>query len=210
MFITFEGIDHCGKSTQIRRVADWLDADRIGYLLVREPGGTIISELIRGLLLDARLQEMCAKTELLLFSAARAQLVREKILPALDAGVVVIADRFYDSSTAYQGYGRGIDIDGIAHLNRFATDQLAPDITFLLDITVEESLARRSQSGVVADRMEKADVAFHERVRQGYLRLAESQAHQFVVLQGTLSVDALFEQIQTIIQERLATAAKEK
>ena len=210
MFISFEGIDQCGKTTQIRRVAEWFEMDRIRYMIVREPGGTIISESIRSVLLDARRHEMTPMTEFLLFSAARAQLVREKIVPALRAGIIVIADRFLDSTTAYQGYGRGIDIDSIDHVNRLAVDQLTPDITFFLDITVEESLARRDRAGAVADRMENADTAFHERVRHGYQWLAKHHEARFVVLRGNQPEDRVAAEIKANIQARLAAAARKQ
>lgn len=203
MFITFEGIDSCGKTTQIRRLAEWLEMDRIRYLLVREPGGTIISEEIRTLLLDARNHEMTAATEMLLFSAARAQLVREKIIPALRADIIVIADRFFDSTTAYQGYGRGIDLDAITQINNLATDRLAPDITFFLDITVQESLGRRKLANSSEDRIEKADVEFFERVRQGYHWIAKSQETRIVVIKGNRSEEWIAKEIEDFVRERL-------
>jgi dTMP kinase len=209
MFITFEGIDHCGKTTQIRALAAWLKARSIAFVLVREPGGTAISEKIRDLLLDARHHEMHAVTELLLFSSARAQLVREMIIPSLRNGITVIADRFFDSSTAYQGYGRGIDIAGIEHLNSMAADQLSPDLTFFLDISVNESLRRRAAAGTVADRMENAEREFHERVRQGYHSLAERHAERFMTIRGDRPVDAITHDITTIVEMRFDTAFRE-
>jgi dTMP kinase len=150
---------------------------------------------------------MAPVAELLLFSAARAQLVREKLAPALRNGIVVIADRFYDSTTAYQGYGRGIAIESIDALNGIATDGLAPDITFFLDITVEESLNRRTRAGTIADRMEKADRDFHERVRQGYHMLSTRYGDRFIRVDGAQPETTIAETIAAVVRDRLSIAA---
>ena len=147
LFITFEGIDGCGKSTQIRLVTEYLDALGKEYLLVREPGGTEIGEKIRSILLDKENNEMSPAAELLLFEAARAQIVDEKIRPAIEAGTTVICDRFYDSTFAYQGVARSLGEDLVITLNDIATSGLAPDITFLLDLSVEDAFARRKGRG---------------------------------------------------------------
>lgn len=161
-----------------------LGEERREVLVVREPGGTEISERIRSLLLDLKHGEMDSSTELLLFSSSRSQLVKERILPALARGVIVIADRFHDSTTAYQGFGRGIDKEAILHIHAIATHGLIPDLSFFIDISVEESLRRRSQRAGGIDRMENADAAFFERVRGGYLHIAGTSPSRFRVIDG--------------------------
>jgi dTMP kinase len=183
-FITLEGIDFSGKSTQCGHLLAWFEARGLPTLLVREPGGTAISEQIRALLLDTRFDAMNPVSELLLFSAARAQLVRERIAPALASGISVIADRFHDSTTAYQGYGRGLDLDAIFRIHTLATDGLEPDRTLYYDISYETSLERRHARGRDADRMEAGDRRFFERVRAGYLALAERFPSRFIVVDG--------------------------
>lgn len=195
MFISFEGIDCSGKSTQIDLLAKRLDALRREVLIVREPGGTEISERIRALLLDLKHSEMDRHTELLLFSASRSQLVMERILPAMNRGAVVIADRFHDSTTAYQGYGRGLDIRSIEHVHTIATHRILPDLSFFIDISVEESLHRRTTRLVSADRMETADNAFFERVRQGYLQIASMAPSRFRIIDGMRKPESIAEDI---------------
>lgn len=171
IFITFEGIDGCGKSTQAVRLVRRLR--RLGYdpLFVREPGGTVVSEKIRRILLD-RNNQITPLAELLLYEAARAHLARMVILPALMKGRIVICDRYYDSTTAYQGYGRGLDKRLIETLNRAASDNVAPDLTFILDVDYRTSLTRR---GKEPDRLEKESRAFFNRVRRGFLSLAKQK-----------------------------------
>ena len=195
MFISFEGIDCSGKSTQIDLLAKRLDALRREVLIVREPGGTEISERIRALLLDLKHSEMDRHTELLLFSASRSQLVMERILPAMNRGAVVIADRFQDSTTAYQGYGRGLDIRSIEHVHTIATHRVLPDLSFFIDISVEESLHRRAARLVSADRMETADNALFERVRQGYLQIASMAPSRFRIIDGMRVPESIAEDI---------------
>ncbi len=196
MFITFEGIDCSGKSTQIDLLAKQLRDQRREVLIVREPGGTDISERIRSLLLDLTHGEMDSHTELLLFSASRSQLVMQRVLPALDRGAIVIADRFYDSTTAYQGYGRGIDIEAIAHIHTVATHGLRPDLTFFIDISVEESLARRAARAGSIDRMENADTDFFHRVRDGYLHIASVEPSRFRTIDGMRPPEIVSDEIQ--------------
>lgn len=184
-FLTLEGIDFSGKSTQCRRIIRWFEEHGFPHLLVREPGGTSVSEAIRGLLLDPAHAGMTPGAELFLFSAARAQLVTERIRPALESGVSVIADRFFDSTTAYQGYGRGLDLDAIFRIHALATGGLEPDLTLCYDIPWEVSAERRRMRGGTLDRMEAADRAFFERVRLGYLALAERFPRRFVVIDGS-------------------------
>ena len=170
-FITFEGGEGAGKSSHIRRLAEELG--RLGYrvLTVREPGTSKVGEAIRAVLLDPANTEMAARTEVLLYEAARAQVVEEIIRPALADGVTVLADRYYDSTTAYQAYGRGLDHGEVAELNRLAVGGLTPDRTVVLDVPVELGLERATRHGV-ADRLEGAGREFHERVRHGFLRIA--------------------------------------
>ena len=203
MFITFEGIDFSGKTTQITALTEQLRTLGDEVVLVREPGGTTISEEIRTLLLDPRHEGMDAVTEFLLFSSSRSQLVREIILPALHDGKHVIADRFFDSSTAYQGFGRGLDIEDILHVHHLATHGLSPDVTFFIDISIEESLLRRERLGREIDRMERADTAFFERVRTGYLQLLERNPRRFIRIDGIKTAAAIAGDIWTEMKQRL-------
>jgi dTMP kinase len=171
--------------------------------LLREPGGVEIAEAIRSILLDAKHGSMTDRAELLLYLAARAQITKEKIQPALAAGKIIIADRFVDSATAYQGYGRQLDLDFVRRGNLFATWATLPVITFLLDIPLEVAATRLRQSGKAADRLEREDYAFHERVRRAYLQMAESEPARFVVIDGTPSMDAISRQINETLRQRL-------
>ena len=206
MFITFEGIDFSGKSTQISILEQRLRERGDSVLLVREPGGTVISEKIRSILLDRAHDAMDDVTEFLLFSASRSQLVREEIIPALDAGVHVIADRFHDSSTAYQGFGRGLDIRAIESVHGIATHGLLPDLTFFIDIPVDASFARRDKPRRDIDRMEAADRAFFERIRDGYRHLAREHASRFVRIDGMLPIDEISDCIWNTIDSRLSSS----
>ncbi len=190
MLITFEGIDFCGKSTQVKRLEDRVRASDRTVRVLREPGGTPIGEVIRGLLLDRAHAAMTDAGELLLFSASRSQLVQDVVRPALNAGTVVILDRYYDSTTAYQGYGRGIPLDVIHAVNRFATGGLVPDLTFLLDIPEDEIERRMQQVRHTGDRMESSGRQFYGRVRAGYRALAGKES-RFRMLDGMKPVDDL-------------------
>jgi len=185
-FITFEGPEGSGKSTQIRLLAAALEEQGLGVLATREPGGTLIGDAVRTILLDARNTRMSPRTEALLFSAARAQLVDEVIRPALAAGLLVLCDRYADSTLAYQGYGHGQPLEPLRQLGRYATGDLTPDLTIFLDIDSLEGL-RRKQSGAAEEwnRMEQQQLAFHQAVRAGYLALARAdQARWHVVDAG--------------------------
>jgi len=202
VFITFEGIDGCGKSTQTSMCRTWLEELGRTVLLVREPGGTKIGERIRELLLDKKNSSMAPMTELFLFEAARAQIVEEVIKPALSEGKIVICDRFFDSSYAYQGCARGLGPEMVSRLNMDATGGLAPDITFFLDINVEGAIKRRNVRGEEKDRIESAGDAFQEKVRQGFIRAA-SEDGRIVTVDASLSPDEIFAQIREKIEALL-------
>ncbi|MBP5654926.1 MAG: dTMP kinase [Clostridiales bacterium] len=198
-FITFEGIDGCGKSTQIQYLTDHLKERGIDYLLLREPGGTVIGENIRNILLDKKNTGMTDMTELLLFEAARAQIVAEVIVPAVESGKVVICDRFFDSTAAYQGFAKNMGADVVDTLNRLATGGFEPDITFLLDISVEDALSRRVARGE-EDRIEKLGVEFQKKVREGYLELAKT-SQRIVKIDGSQSPEDTAEDIRKYVEE---------
>jgi dTMP kinase len=203
IFISFEGIDSSGKTEQARRLYEKLHKAGYDAELLREPGGVEIAEAIRNIVLDAKHGVMTERTEILLYSAARAQITKEKIQPLLAAGKIIIADRFVDSTTAFQGFGRQIDLEFVRRVNRFATWNILPRITFLLNISLEVAAARQRQSGKPLDRLEREDRSFHERVQQGYLELAQAEPARFVVLDGTLSIDAVSQQINETLRQRL-------
>ena len=200
-FITFEGIDGCGKSTQIDLFHRKLEADGCSVLLLREPGGTPISESIRRILLDKKNTKMCSETELLLFEAARAQIVKEVIAPSIADGRVVLCDRFIDSSMAYQGYGRQIGSRVVDDLNTYAIAGTRPDLTFLFDIDpalAESRLACRPQA---RDRLDDESIAFVKRVREGYLRIAEAEPQRVRVLNAHKSIEELSREVYRIYRE---------
>src|SRR5208283_4229012 len=204
MFITFEGIDFSGKSTQAQLLVDILQQFGYKTVLLREPGGTLISEKIRELLLDTKHLELTQRTELLLFSASRAQLVSEIIRPALEAGTVVVCDRFYDSTTAYQGFGRGIDLAEVTSLNTIATGGLVPDLSVFVDVTVDEVLRRQHAVNVSIDRMESAGRDFFERVRSGYHTITKTESRRWHVVDGMRSVEVIHKEILSVVQSRLS------
>ena len=201
LFITFEGPEGSGKTTQIRRLADWLGEQGRKVLTTREPGGTRIGEAIREVLLSPAHTEMCAEAEILLFSAARAQIVRETLQPHLARGGVVLCDRFADSTLAYQGYGRLLDLDTLRQITLFATGGVVPALTICLDLPVVEGL-RRKQGGDQAEwnRMERERLDFQERVRRGYLALAAAEPQRWFVLDALREIEV----IQTEIRQRVA------
>ncbi len=192
-FITFEGGEGCGKSTQVRRLKEALERGGRSVLLTREPGGTRLSELVRGLLKDEREDPPCDRSELLLFLAARAQLVKNVIRPALAAGMWVVSDRFSDSTFAYQGYGRGLPLDILRLANDFACEGLKPDVTFLLEVDPETSRARmrarEAASGTNADRIECAGDDFHARLRAGFLEMAAREPDRIVRIDASGTPD---------------------
>jgi dTMP kinase len=184
LFITFEGIDGSGKSTQASLLFNSLLQEGYSALYLREPGGTKISEKIRDLLLDVENKDMTHRAEFLLYAASRAQLVRQKIRPALEQGTVVICDRYVDSSTAYQGIGRSLGVDIIESINSFATDDLIPDLTFIIDVGLETSLQRSLQDGQQPDRIEQEKKEFKLAVIQAYRDLAERHPKRIRLLNG--------------------------
>ena len=200
-FITFEGGEGCGKSTQVKRLKAALEAEGKSVLLTREPGGTWLSEEIRRLIKDQETDAPCDRAELLLFLAARAQLVRNVIRPALEAGTWVVSDRFCDSTVAYQGFGRGLPLDFIREANAFACEGLMPDLTLLLDVTPETALARRhgreAATATAADRIERAGESFHARLREGFLRLAEENPGRIATLDANGTPDEVWEKVWT-------------
>lgn len=212
-FITFEGIEGCGKTTQIRLLADSLQKSGESILLTREPGGCPIADKIRAILLDAGNCAMTAKAELLLYAASRAQHIEEVIRPALASGTIVLCDRFTDATSAYQGYGRGLDQGLIKTLNETATGDCRPDLTVLIDCPVEIGLERaiaRIEAGSASDRdhlreerFERESLEFHQRVRAGYLSLAETFPERFILIDGTENVEFIAENIFSTVFPRL-------
>jgi dTMP kinase len=197
-FITLEGIEGCGKSTQARRLAAAIGPKA---LLTVEPGATELGVAIRTLLLEQRSREISPLAELFLFFADRAQHVHEVVRPALAAGRVVISDRYADSTVAYQSYGRGLSLELIRTVTQHATGGLVPDLTLLLDLPVEAGLARARRRGL-ADRMESEDHAFHERVREGYLKLAAEEPARWAVVDATGSEDDVAVRIRAVVAQR--------
>jgi dTMP kinase len=203
MFITFEGIDYSGKTTQAKLLHEYLQSKNIPSILVREPGGTLISEKVREILLNRDHLEMFPITEYFLFSASRSQLVSEIIKPALKQHVVVICDRYYDSSSAYQGYGGKLDVKQINKINGFAADSLKPDLTFLLDISPKTAFARAKLRGDNMDRMESKDTAFYNRVYKGFKKIANRNKKRFVIIDGKKSVQVIYNEIIKIVNKKL-------
>jgi dTMP kinase len=198
-FITFEGIDGCGKSTQVKLLIDSLNRSENKTILVREPGGTTISEEIRDILLHRHLEDICDRTEALLMTGSRAQLTYEIIQPNLSAGINVIADRYTDSTLAYQGGGRNIELEWLIQLNRFATYNLEPNVTFFVDILPEEASRRKSQE---KDRIERAGIDLQAKVRNAYLELVDRFQDRFVLINGHGTIENIHGSILSEIQRR--------
>ncbi|MCK9309235.1 MAG: dTMP kinase [Candidatus Cloacimonetes bacterium] len=198
IFITFEGIEGSGKSTQVRLLVDALHKLNLPYLTTREPGGTVISEAIRSILLNPQFQEMKPETELLLYCASRSQHTGELILPALQAGKIVICDRYFDSTYAYQGAARDLDENLIDTLTSFATYGRIPDITFLIDLPVSVGLGRIQDRQL--DRLELENTAFHERVRKQFLSIANKCPSRYYVLNGLEEPEAIHNNIISALQ----------
>lgn len=203
MFITFEGPEGSGKSSQVALLADFLRHQGYTVMATREPGGTRIGDQIRACLHDVANTAMAPEAELLLYSASRAQLVNEVIRPALTAGRIVLCDRYADSTVAYQGYGRGLDLEALAQMQRIATGGLQPNLTLLLDIDVERGLARRIQGGDELNRLDLEQVAFHERVRAGYLRLAQAEPQRWRIVDADRPVQAVQADLRALVLAHL-------
>jgi dTMP kinase len=199
LFITLEGIDFSGKTTQARKLASYLRENGYGVLLIREPGGDRISEKIRKILLSEKNAGMSELAELLLYEASRAQLTQKMILPALREGKVVVCDRYYDSTLAYQGYGRGLDKKIITYLNHIATLGLSPDLTILIDVPVKVSLQRKVKNKRKEDRLEKERIEFHKKIREGYLKIARQNKTRIKVVDGTGDVFATWQKVKRVV-----------
>ncbi len=198
-FVSFEGIDACGKSTQVKLLLKKMNTSSNKTILVREPGGSTISEEIRDILLNSKLNEMSDRTEALLMTGSRAQLTYEKIMSNLDEGKNVIADRYSDSTLAYQGGGRGLDIEWLIKLNQFATYNLSPDVTFLIDLHPEEAIKRKD---IENDRIEKAGIDLQINVRNAYLEIAKRFDDRIVVLDGHNQVNIIHQKIVKELSRR--------
>lgn len=206
MFITFEGPDGGGKTTQIQLLQQALERQGYAFLATREPGGTAIGNAIRNVVLDGGNRAMSERTEALLFNAARAQLVDEVILPALQRREIVLCDRYADSTIAYQGYGRGLDLAALQQLIAFATAELRPDLTIFLAVDAETGIERKRRlSGMEWNRLDGEALAFHERVQAGFAELIEADPARWLIVDATQPVDVVHQQIWTHLQERLST-----
>lgn len=203
MFISFEGIDLTGKSTQIELLKNYFIKKKKKVFVVREPGGTYISEKIRDILLDKSNKGMFPMTEFFLFSASRYQLTEEIIRPLLKKNYFVICDRYFDSSTAYQGYGGKLDIRIINKINNIASNFLEPDITFLIDLSLQATEKRRELANKSHDRMEAKEKSYFRKVRAGYLQLAELNKKRFYVLDGEKSIEELHTEIINVISKKI-------
>ncbi len=204
MFITFEGPEGGGKTTQIKRLAEYLESRGCAVVLTREPGGTTISEQVRQIILSKHSAGITHETEALLFSAARAQIVAEVIKPALAAGKIVLCDRYADSTMAYQGYGLGLDLESLQAITRFATGGLVPGLTFYVDVPVKVGIARKLNDEV--NRLDQKEIAYHEKVRAGFLQMARAEPSRWVVIDGARSVESVQQDIRARVLKELKMA----
>tara|TARA_Y100000758_G_scaffold174363_1_gene123976 strand:+ start:1584 stop:2210 length:627 start_codon:yes stop_codon:yes gene_type:complete len=198
-FITFEGIDGCGKSTQVKKLVEFFNKTKKTAIFVREPGGTQISEEIREILLNRHLEDISDRTEALLMTGSRSQLTHEIIIPNLNKGLHVVADRYSDSTLAYQGGGRQIDIEWLIRLNQFATYDIEPNVTFYIDVLPEEALKRKNQE---KDRIEMAGIELQSRVRNAYLEIAKRFQSRYLIIDGHDSIDNIHDIIISHIKQR--------
>ena len=198
-FITFEGIDGCGKSTQVKKLVEFFNKTKKTAIFVREPGGTQISEEIREILLNRHLEDISDRTEALLMTGSRSQLTHEIIIPNLNKGFHVVADRYSDSTLAYQGGGRQIDIEWLIRLNQFATYDIEPNVTFYIDVLPEEALKRKNQE---KDRIEMAGIELQSRVRNAYLEIAKRFQSRYLIIDGHDSIDNIHDIIISHIKQR--------
>ncbi|GMQ77620.1 MAG: dTMP kinase [Anaerolineae bacterium] len=210
MFITFEGSEGSGKSTQIDLAAEYLRSLEYTVVVSREPGGTNIGEQVRSCLHDVNNRNMAPEAEVLLYSASRAQYVSEVILPALESGAIVLSDRYADSTIAYQGYGRGLDLKALRQIIRFSTGGLKPNLTFLLEIGVEDGLERREIGGAEMNRMDLQSISFYERVEKGYKALVAAEPDRWVIIDANRPKDVVQDDIRKNLMERLAIGSGHK
>ncbi len=206
LFITFEGPDGSGKSTQVKLLSEALAAAGHDVLTVREPGGTPISEQIRDVVHSLRNREMSDRAECLLYNAARAQLVDQLIVPHLQRGGIVLSDRYADSTLAYQGYGRGLDLSEVRSVIAFATQHLKPDVTFYLDLAVEEGIERRKRGGGEWNRLDDQALEFHRRVRAGYVQMVREEPERWVCLDAARAVEVIQAEIRAEVERKLGSA----
>ena len=202
-FLTFEGVEGSGKTTQIQLLLAWLRTRTDKVLHTREPGGTAIGDGIRAILLHPDHTEMVPEAEILLFSAARAQIVQQVIRPHLEQGWIVVCDRFADSTLAYQGYGHGLSLEALRQITAFATGGLTPDLTSYLDLDVDAGLQRKAQTPEEWNRMEAKEVAFHRRVRDGYHALIAAEPERWLVVDAEQPVDVIQAQIRRRVSKML-------
>jgi len=202
-FITFEGIDFSGKTTQAKKLANYLRKKGYEVVFIREPGGERISEKIRKILLSEKNKEMTPTTELLLYMASRAQLTQRVILPSLKEKKTVICDRYADSSLAYQGYGRGLNIGMIKYLNQFSSSGLTPDLTILLDVPVRVCLKRKAKEKKGKDRLEKEKLVFHQKTRDGYLKIAEKNKKRIKIIDGREDQEKTWHKVKSVVDSFL-------
>lgn len=207
MFVTFEGSEGSGKSTQISLLANFLRGRGYGILTTREPGGTVIGEQVRSCLHDVANDQMTAAAEVLLYSASRAQLVNEVIRPALATGQIVLSDRYADSTLAYQGYGRQLDLDTLRIITDFATGGLQPDLSIFFDVDVRAGIERRTVGGDELNRMDLQAQAFYERVREGYLQMVAEDPDRWQVVDANRSVGLIQDDVRRLVQSRLAAGS---
>ena len=200
-FITFEGCDGCGKSTQLRLLSKYLTDNGIAHIFTREPGGGKISEAIRDILLNGKNMEMTDECEALLYAASRVQHLSDRVEPALDEGKLVICDRYVDSSFAYQAYARGLGLDFIRKINAFALEKYLPDVTIFIDLTPEAAF-KRKHGADENDRLDKAGMEFHKRVYEGYKAVAAAEPERVMCVDGTQTPQEIFADVVKILQEK--------
>lgn len=200
-FITFEGCDGCGKSTQLKMLSEYLTKENVPHIFTREPGGGKISEAIREILLNGKNAEMTDECEALLYAAARAQHLHDRVEPALAEGKLVICDRYVDSSLAYQAYARGLGAEFVSKINAFALEKYLPDLTVFIDLTPEEAFLRKHGADE-NDRLEQAGMAFHRKVYAGYKTLAEENPARIVCVNGRQSPEEIFAEVLKILKDR--------
>lgn len=200
-FITFEGCDGCGKSTQLRLLSEYLEKQGIAHIFTREPGGGKISEAIRSILLDGKNSEMTDECEALLYSASRVQHLADRVEPALKEGKLVVCDRYVDSSLAYQAYARGLGVDFVTKINAFALENYLPDVTVFIDLSPADAF-KRKHGADENDRLEQAGMSFHEKVYEGYKTLARENPNRFAVVDGKKTPEEIFADVVKVLHER--------